>query len=152
MPRADRQRIVRIQEASCTCGVTSKYTLSDALADEMFTVKNTRYDFRLMVRYDFEMAHCGSTFDAAYNTQRRLYELHSQRFVKKDVFIDVWWQWNRARKLDFDTIFDCPLCKSLPPDLRAWILDVTRLGIKRDRFATVPCDGCEENPSTMTGW
>jgi hypothetical protein len=67
------------------------------------------------------------------------------RFMSKSDWVDCWWEWNRCRKLDYDALFDCPICSKLPSAERAWILDVTRLGIKKERFTTEECRGCTDS-------
>jgi hypothetical protein len=149
-----------IWSGRCDCGEDLTYTVADAAEDELFVIdkRNSRQtmrerlwiDFRLLDHYDTLVVAAGTTFRAFYDSMKTAYERTGRNFMEKADFINAYWDWNRARKLDFDHLYDCDECRR-SPGLRVWVIDVTRLGIKRKIFASAVCEGCGTGEE-VHGW
>jgi hypothetical protein len=148
---------IQICEARCGCGKRSECTLGDAIRQKLFVYNGVWMTFGLLVRYDLELNRQGATMTSYWQVLSEFYSKQtlspSFRMPNKAVFIEAWWWWNCARSLDYDAAFSCEKCAALPWDQRIFILDVTRLGVKKAQFAIEQCSECwDESRPAINGW
>jgi hypothetical protein len=147
---------ISVCQARCACRATQQPTVADAVAQGIFPHGALWLTFNLLRMYDLEFDNQGATFDGFCKTQTAFWgqrSLDGAVTFSKSVFIDCWWDWNRARDLPYDEAFSCQKCDALPWAQRAFVLDVTRLGVKRDRFIAAQCAECwDEKQPLVAGW
>lgn len=103
-----------------------------------------------MVQYDLQFSHSGTTFRAFCTSQQGAYQMQGQEFVSRPKFVKAWWEWNRARHIDFERAYECA---ALPPEQRVYVIDVTRLGIKKKFWSAASCSGCRTSAQApLRGW
>jgi hypothetical protein len=138
--------VLQLLKSHCAnCGHLQSCTVEDAHGAGIFVTNDGHYlTFNLLMRYDLALARAGMTFDAFWKAQCDFLRPQSVTFIAKPSFIDSWWQWNRSRAMDFDNAFTCSACEGLPMSERVFVLDVTQMGFKRDKFYTDECKTCAD--------
>jgi hypothetical protein len=137
----------------CTgCLKITAYSVGDAVRDGLFRGSGVWVDFALLMRFDFDIPRNQVTFDGYYKATCDMYDAkRSDKFLTKSKFLDTWYEWNRARGLNYDAAFTCDSCPANPSE-RCVVADVTTFGIDRLQFVSADCAGCGTEDSKICGW